>query len=154
MAFALPTSADQQTLSGKFFDVLINGTIKGLCTNFEATDNDRGDFVQCVGEDSPRNNPDTRFGDGSLDNLVLSNNDVTDILLASGDITSGQAATGDVDLRFPECTIAVMYNDSVKKYTRTFLGCYIRSRRFTVTGNRLATDQLQFQYLKSTLSYS
>lgn len=154
MAFALPTSADQQTLSGKFYDVLINGTIKGLCTNFDATMSDRGDWVQCVGEDTPRNNPDTRWGTGTLDNLVLSGNDITDILVHSGDFTSGQAATGDVDLRFPECTIAVMYNDTVKKWTKTFVGCYVRSRQFTVTGNRLATDRLQFEYKQETLSYS
>lgn len=154
MAFALPQTADQQTLSGKFFDALINGTIKATVTNFDAQMQDRGDWVQCIGEQDARNNPDTRWGSGTMDNLEVVLNDVTDILVASGDAAAGDAATGEIDFRFPELTIAVMYNDGRKKYTRTFAGTLIRQRGFTVQGNRLATGRLTFEFKRETLSYN
>jgi hypothetical protein len=89
-----------------------------------------------------------------MDNLEIVGNDVTDILVASHDASAGDAATGEIDFRFPELTIAVMYDDLRKKYTRTFAGVLIRERGFTVQGNRLATGRLSFEFKRETLSYN
>lgn len=146
MPFTLPTSADQQTMSAKFADVYIEGQLVACATQLRAGMRHNGDWIQCIGEDTARNNPDTRWGSGTMDRLTINANALDDILAAAGDIPAGSFATGEADLRFLPLTFSVLYNDGRKKRTQTFHEAYIRTEETTWQGNRLIMDTVTFEY--------
>lgn len=150
MPFVLPQVADQQTLSGKFADFYVGATLVMGCTNVRFGMQPSGDFVQCMGEATPRNNPNTTFGAATLQRLTIYQNDLSDILIAAGYVGSTDFSTGTVDLRFIPMPMRLVYGDGIKKMTKTLLRTYIRRVEEDWTGNRLATDTWTMEYVQET----
>lgn len=150
MPFVLPQAADQQTMSGKFADFYLGSTLVMGCTNIRFGLQPQGDWTQCLGEATPRNNPNTTYGVASLQRLTIYGNDLADILTAAGYVGSNDFSTGNVDLRFLPLPMRVVYGDGIKKLTKTLLKVYIRRLEEDWTGNRLATDTWTMEYVQET----
>jgi hypothetical protein len=147
MAATLPASSPQSTFSSKFQKVYLNGVKVGGATDVEYGMNYDGTWEQPIGEDRPVNNPDKRYGDGTIQQIKWAGASLNDICIAAGLTTQQDAATGDADLRFFTFTLGLPYQDGVKQFTDTCYEVYIRKARRRVEGNRLIMDNISFEYV-------
>jgi len=146
VAANLPTSSPQQTFSSKFAKVYLNGQLVAGATDVEFGMNYDGTWEQPIGMDRPVNNPDKRYGDGTIQQIRWKGASITDICVAAGVATQQDLATGDADLRFITFTLAVPYSDGGKQSTSTMYDVYIEKARRHLEGNRLTMDTVTFSY--------
>lgn len=146
MAANLPTSSPQQTYSAKFAKVYLNGIRVAGATDIEYGMNYDGTWEQTVGDDRPTNNPDKRYGSGTIQQLRWNGASLVEICEQAGITTAQQDATGDADLRYITFTMTVPYTDGNKTTTDTLFDVYIRKQSRRWEGNRLAMDSVTFEY--------
>lgn len=146
MAANLPTSSPQDTYSSKFAKVYLNGLLVAKAIDCEWGMNYDGTWEQPIGEDRPTRNPDKRYGDGTIQQIRTKGASISDLCVAAGVATPQDLATGDADLRYITWTLAVPHNDGGKQSTSTLYDVYITKARRRLEGNRLAMENLSFEY--------
>lgn len=146
MAAALPASSPQQTYSSKFAKIYLNGLPVAGATELEYGMNYDGTWEQTIGTDRPTNNPDKRYGDGTIQQIRWKGASITDLCVAAGVASPQDLATGDADLRFITFTLAIPYSDGGKQATSTMYDVLIRKARRRYEGNRLMMDSITFEY--------
>lgn len=146
MAATLPASSPQNTYSSKFVKVYLNGVRVGGATDVQYGMQYDGTWEQTIGDDRPTNNPDKRYGSGTIQQIKWAGASLNDICIAAGVSTAQDAATGDADLRYITFTLSLPYQDGVKQFTDTAYDVYIRRAQRHLEGNRLIMDSVDFEY--------
>lgn len=146
MPATLPAAANPTTLSGAFFNFMLNGEI--IASGLTETHGMQygGDWVQPFGTQNPLRDPNMRSGRGTIERANIYGNRISDILLKTKVITQQQLNQDGLDLRFTPMTAMARYSDGTKTITKTLNEVYITETSDRIEGNRLQRVTISFEY--------